>query len=468
MGMKHIFKKSSSVHVKLLILSLRELVFSIWPFIVLTVILLMAAYWALDPNPPKKVRLATGPDQSAYANFGQRYAQTLAQQGIEVELIASQGSSQNLQWLREGKVDFGFVQSGSDGVDAYQTQQTDDRVMSLGSLFVEPVWLFYRSDAAKKISKDASLTSLTQLSGLRVNVGTPGSGVPNLMNKLFELNQMSPDSVSQFQLEQTPATIAFLASELDVLVFASAPESQLVQMLLITPGVRLMSFDQSEAYARRLPYLTPVEMPHGILDLAKNLPAQDVKLIASTTALLSRSETHPALIQLFSQASQSIHGAAGWFNEAREYPNSKRSEFSMSKEAMRNLQTGASFLQRYLPFWLANLIERMGLALGVIAAIMLPASRIIPPLYIFRIRSRIFRWYGQLRNLESQLTKDCADAEQILKKLTELDDRVMSLSVPLSYTDELYALRNNIGLVKNKALAFLQPPTYASEVHSKS
>ena len=454
--MKTPFKKPSPINVKLSLLSFRELVFSIWPFLLLTLILLVTAYWALDPNPPKKVILATGPEQSAYANFGKRYAQALAQEGIQVELKTSQGSSENLQLLRDGKVDFGFVQSGSDGVDAYQTQQSDERVMSLGSLFVEPVWLFYRTDAAKKISKNATLTSLSQLKGLRVNVGTPGSGVPNLMNKLFELNQMEPESVQKFQLEQTPATMAFLAGEVDVLVFASAPESQLVQMLLLTPDVKLMSFDQSQAYARRLPYLSPEQMPHGILDLAKNLPPQDVQLIASTTALISRSETHPALIQLFSQASQSIHGAAGWFNDAREYPNSKRSEFSMSKEALRNLQSGTSFLQRYLPFWLANLIERMGLALGVIAAIMLPASRIIPPLYIFRIRSRIFKWYGQLRTLESQLASTDMSPEVILKRLNELDEKVMSLSVPLSYTDELYALRNNIGLVKLKILEQLK------------
>lgn len=454
--MKIHLKTTSPKNVKLSLVSLRELIFSIWPFIVVTLVLLIAAYWALDPNPPKHVVLATGPEQSAYDNFGKRYAQALAQQGIKVELRVSQGSSENLQLLREGKVDLGFVQSGSDGVDAYQTQQSDERVMSLGSLFVEPVWLFYRADAAKKISKDATLSSLTQLKGLKVNVGTAGSGVPNLMNKLFELNQMEPDSIQKFQLEQTPSTMAFLAGELDVLVFASAPESQLVQMLLLTPGVKLMSFDQSEAYARRLPYLSPVQLPHGILDLAKNLPEQDVRLIASTTALISSSSTHPALIQLFSQASQTIHGAAGWFNEAREYPNAKRSEFTMSKEALRNLQVGASFLQRYLPFWMANLIERMGLALGVIAAIMLPASRIIPPLYIFRIRSRIFRWYGQLRTLESQLASADISPEVILKRLNELDEKVMSLTVPLSYTDELYALRNNIGLVKLKLLERLK------------
>ncbi len=436
------------------LLSIRDLTLSVGPFLVLAIALLALAYLWLDPTPPKRVVLATGPAQSAYDEFGKRYAKALTNRQIEVVLLPSEGSSANLQLLREGKADLGFVQGGSiggsDGTDNPGMQNQDSSVESLGSLFVEPVWLFYREEAAKKVNASATLSTLAELKGLRVNVGTAGSGVPNLVDKLLDINRIDPSSIKKSQLEQTPATIAFLAGELDAIVFASAPESLMVQMLLQTPGVKLMSFAQSEAYSRRLPFLSPVVLPRGVVDLAGDVPAQDVRLVASTTALLTRAETHPALVQLFSQTSQTIHGTAGWFNRARDFPNATNSEFALSKEADRNLKQGAPLLQRYLPFWMANLIERMWLALGIIVAILLPLSRIIPPMYKFRIRSRIFKWYGQLRHIEEQIVQQPDAAAKLRTELDSLDARVGTISVPLSYADELYALRNNIALVRQK------------------
>ena len=432
------------------LLSLRDLTISIGPFVLLVVLLLALAYWWLDPTPPKRVVLATGPAQSAYDEFGKRYAKALSNRRIEVVLLPSEGSSANLQLLREGKADLGFVQGGSAGADHPGVQSQDSSVESLGSLFVEPIWLFYREESAKKVNASATLTTLSDLKDLRVNVGTVGSGVPNLVDKLLDINHIDPASIKKSQLEQTPATMAFLGGELDAIVFASAPESLMVQMLLQTPGVKLMSFAQSEAYSRRLPFLSPVVLPRGVVDLAADVPAQDVRLVASTTALLTRAETHPALVQLFSQTSQSIHGSAGWFNRARDFPNATHSEFALSKEADRNLKQGAPLLQRYLPFGMANLIERMWLALGIIVAILLPLSRIIPPMYKFRIRSRIFKWYGQLRHIEEQIAQQPNATAKLRTELDDLDTRVGTISVPLSYADELYALRNNIALVRQK------------------
>ena len=441
---------------KYTLLSLRDLAISIGPFVLLAVLLLALAYWWLNPVPPKRVILATGPAQSAYDEFGKRYAKALSNRRIEVVLLPSEGSSANLQLLREGKADLGFVQGGSDGANTPNAQgidaNTDSPIESLGSLFVEPIWLFYREDAAKKVNVSATLSTLAELKGLRVNVGTAGSGVPNLVDKLLDINHLDPASIKKSQLEQTPATMAFLGGELDAIVFASAPESLMVQMLLQTPGVKLMSFAQSEAYSRRLPFLSPVLLPRGVVDLAADVPAQDVRLVASTTALLTREQTHPAVVQLFSQTSQSIHGAAGWFNRARDFPSATHSEFELSKEAERNLKSGAPLLQRYLPFGLANLIERMWLALGIIVAILLPLSRIIPPMYKFRIRSRIFKWYGQLRHIEEQIAQQPEAAAKLRTELDDLDARVGTISVPLSYADELYALRNNIALVRQKLI----------------
>ncbi|MDR3452858.1 MAG: TAXI family TRAP transporter solute-binding subunit [Rhodoferax sp.] len=432
------------------LLSLRELLVSAGPFVLLTVALLALAYWWLDPNPPKRVTLATGPAQSAYDEFGKRYKAALAVNGIDVVLLPSEGSSANLQLLHDGKADLGFVQGGSG--DAQDTAQSG--LTSLGSLFVEPIWLFYREDAARKISgtTDATLTGLTQLTGLRVNVGTRGSGVPSLMDKLLEANRVDPASIQLSQLEQTPATVAFLGGDLDAIVFASAPEALMVQMLLQTPGVKLMNFAQSEAYSRRFAFLTPVVLPRGVVDLAGDVPPQNVRLVASTTTLLARDATHPALLQLFSQAAQTLHSGAGWFNRAHEFPNANNTEYPLAKEAERTIRNGAPLLQRYLPFWLANLVERMWLALGIIVAVLLPLSRIVPPLYQFRIRSRVFRWYGRLREIENQLEIEPGSSRTLVQELDALERHVGKVSIPLSYADELYALRNHIEMVRKKLL----------------
>jgi hypothetical protein len=428
------------------LLSIRDLAISFGPFIVLAVTLLGLAYWWLNPNPPKHVTLATGPAQSAYEEFGKRYAKALKANGITVDLIETQGSAANLQLLRDGKVDLGFVQGGTSDYN----DDDQDKLSSLGSLFLEPVWLFYREEAARKVTATATLTALTQLQGMRVNLGTPGSGVPSLMTKLLDSNRIDAKALKVSSLEQTPATIAFLANELDAIVFASAPESLMVQMLLQTPGIKLMNFPQSDAYSRRFDFLSAIRLPRGVVDLAANIPPDDLRLVGPTTALITRNTTHPALLQLFAQAGNAMHGGAGWFKRARAYPNIENNELPIAKEAERAIKSGPPVLQRYLSFWVANLVDRMWLVLSVILVVLLPLSRILPPLYTFRVRSRIFRWYGQLRDIE--VRSEHEDNHALLQELNTLEAKAEKVTVPLSYTDELYALRSNIHLVRKKLL----------------
>ena len=443
------------------LLTLRDLLISAGPFAFLAVGLLILAYLWMNPTPPRRVTLATGPAQSAYDEFGKRYQKALAANGIEVVLKPSQGSSDNLRLLREGQADLGFVQGGS----SERAVTEDSGIESLGSLFVEPLWLFYREDSLRKPStgtpgkRNNALVSLSQLQGLRLNVGSAGSGVPSLLEKLFEANNIDSKRITLSRLEQTPATVAFLAGDIDAVVFASAPESLMVQMLLQTPGVKLMNFGQSEAYSRRFAFLTPVVLPRGVVNLARDVPPADMRLVATTTSLLTRKETHPALLQLFTQAARALHGPAGWFNRAGAFPDPEHSEYPLSAEAERAIKGGQPFLQRYLPFWLANLIERMWLALGIILAMLLPLSRVVPPLYQFRIRSRVFRWYAQLRDIEHRMQDEKVQIAALRKELDTLDEKTGHIIVPLSYADELYALRNNIELVRRKLDALPARPT---------
>ncbi len=438
------------------LLSLRDLFLTAAPFVLLAVVLLGVAYVLLDPTPPKRVVLATGQDQGAYAEFGKRYAQLLKENGIEVTLRKTAGAAENIDLLKApgGDVDIAFVQGGADEAlptAADESDLPDDGLVSLGSLFYEPVWLFYRTDAAQRLRKDAGLTSLTQLPGWRVNIGAPGSGVPNLMAKLLEANRLDPASITLVREPQTPAVVGLLDGSIDALVFASAPESLLVQMLLQTPDIALFDFAQSEAYARRFPFLSPVTLPRGVVDLARDIPAADVRLVAPTATLVARKKTHPALIQLFVQAAQQVHGGAGWFQKKGDFPNARNTERPLAREAQRFYASGPPVLQRYLPFWLANLVDRMWPVLVTIIAALLPLSRMLPPLYTFRVRSRIFRWYRQLREVEDAIGKRPND--ELLRELEEIERRVEHVHVPLSYADELYSLRTHIHMVAERLVA---------------
>jgi len=427
--------------------SIREIARTALPLVVLALLLLGLAYWALDPTPPRHVVLATGVEQGAYDEFGRRYAQLLERHGIRVELRRTAGAAENLELLRNPNsgVDLAFVQGGAGSPDV---EDPEDRLFSLGSMFHEPVWLFYREDAARRLLKAPTLESLSQLPGWRLNIGAAGSGVPNLMLRLVEANRIDPATLTLLREPQTPATVALLEGRIDALVFASAPESLMVQMLLQTPGVRLFHFAQADAYSRRFGFLSAVTLPRGVVDLARNVPQEDVRLIAPTASLVVRDSLHPALAQLFVQAAQQVHGIPGWFQRKGDFPNARDNERALAPEAQRFYREGAPLLQRYLPFWLANLIDRMWVVLLSIIAVLIPLSRVVPPLVEFRIRSRIFRWYGQLRALEDAAPERSRD--ELLKELGSIETRVTRIPVPLSYADELYALRSHIQMVRRR------------------
>jgi len=439
---------------KLILLSIRDLIASAGPIVFIVIGLLVAAYWWLQPQPPKHVTLATGPTGSAYAQFGKRYAEALRHNGIEVELKATSGSTENLQLLRTGGADVGFVRGGS----ADPKADEEAGLTSLGSLFYEPIWLFYRTDSAQKIDrKTATLTSLTQLRGLRVNVDLPGSGLPDIMERMLKANRLGPDDLLLSNLEQASAAEALEAGLLDAIVLSSAPQSPQVQRLLRSDSIKLMDFGQADAYSRRFPFLSAVTLSRGMIDLSKDSPPHDVSLLAATTSLLSRDETHPALRQLFAQAAQTVHSGAGWFNRARDFPNTRTSELPVSPEGDRAINGTPPVWQRYLPFWASNLVERMWLVLGGLLVLMLPLSRVVPPLYQFRVRRRVFRWYARLRDIEAKVDTQALAKEDerksLLEELDQLDRVVNKVAVPLSYADELYALRNNIYAVRKRVLA---------------
>jgi hypothetical protein len=274
--------------------------------------------------------------------------------------------------------------------DATAVAPADDAdeagLVSLGSVFYEPLWLFYRTDSAQRLLKAPALTSLSQLPGWRLNIGARGSGSPNLMRKLIEANRIDLATLTIERKAQTPATMDLLAGDSDALVFASAPEALMVQMLLQTPGVALYDFAQADAYSRRFPFLSPVTLPARRGRPRGDVPPRDVQLLAPTATLLARADTHPRCCSSSCRRRSRSTAAPAGSSARATFPKAAAPSSRSRRRRSASTRTARRCCSATLPFWFANLIERMWPVLVSIIAILIPLSRDLPPLYQFRIR----------------------------------------------------------------------------------
>ncbi len=437
---------------KFTLFSFRDILIAFGPMALMIILVCGIAYKWVDPAPPDVIDFSAGQENSDYAGFAKRYAEELAKNKITLRLQNSEGSQENLQKISDpdSEIEIGFVQSGSTD----EAEAESKGLVSLGSLFYEPIWIFYRGNK--------ELTSISQLKGKTINVGTDGMGVSRLFKQILSVNGMQESDVTLQKMANTPASIALLADKIDVLVMSSASDSPLLQTLLRTPGIKLFDFVQAEAYSRRFPFLSHVILPRGIVDFGKDIPSRDYHLISPTATLVAHESLHPALIGQLLLAAQKIHGGAGWFRKQGEFPSDRYTEIPVAAQAEKFYKNGPPFFQRYLSFWLANFLERMWVVILALGALFLPLSKIIPPLYVWRIRSRVYRWYGQLRLVEQAIDDVTEDqrqtvGEQQLKRLDEIEDTVNRISIPLSYAEELYGLRSHINFVRKRVQALVSP-----------
>lgn len=422
------------------LLSLRDLLATAWWIILIVGIGFVVAYQFVQPAPPSRIVITTGGEAGAYYQFAKRYAAILARDGITLEVKSSAGSLQNLERLKNDEAQIAFVQGGVvPPPDAGEAP--DASLLSLGSAFYEPVWVFYRGVAP--------LTRLTDLKGKRIAIGQEGSGVRQLAQQLLAANEIEPGE-HLVPLSGLKAAEELQQGRIDAAFIIAAENAPVVQVLLRSPGVRVMSFAQASAYQRRFPFLTKLTFPHGVADLVRDFPPEDIKLLAPTANLIIRDDLHPALQSLLLQAASEVHGKTGFFQDAGEFPSYKDQMLPLSPEAARYFKSGPSFLQRYLPFWLAVLVDRLIVMLVPIVALLIPLLKVAPAIYNWRVRSKVFRCYGELKFLEDDLKNhfDAARLEEYRSRLDALDEEASELHVPLGFTDLVYTLREHVNLVR--------------------
>jgi TRAP-type uncharacterized transport system substrate-binding protein len=396
-----------------------------------------ALFYFVAPPPPMHARLATGAEGGGYHAFAERLRAELAEQGFELELVPSQGSRDNLAKLGAGAAELALVQSGQElNLDA----EARDRLLGLGVMYREPLWLF----TGAKVRLD----SLADLLRLRVAIGSEDSGTQAVTAALLAANAVTPAQYPAHwqQSSGSRAADALVAGELDAAFFVGPAENELIQRLAAAPGLRLVNLRRANAYLARLPYLSRVEVDEGMLNMAHNTPDRDIVTLGPVATLVAGEEFHPSLTPLILEAARTVLKNGSLLDPAGSYPQRPPRSLATLAEADYYYDKGLPILQRYLPFRIASLADRYIILAIPLVILLFPLFKAIGPIYQWRIRARIYRWYKHLREIDQQLYSGKLNGEigAEIERLEKLEDELARVEVPLSYSSELYELHMHL------------------------
>ncbi len=419
-------------------ISWRDLAVSFGPILLVSIAAIWLAVRLIQPAPPSTLTISAGPKGSTFWNTAQKYRAILARNRITLQVLESEGSVENLKRLADPSthVDVGFVQDGL-------ATKAPSGLVSLGSVAYVPLAIFYHGPVVQRLS---------QFAGKRIAIGNEGSGTRVLALALLKANGIEPGGTTElFPLSGDDAATALADGKIDVAFLAGdSAQPPVMARLFRSNGVRFFDVVQADAYARRFPYLSALTLPMGALDLGRNIPPVPYHMVAPTTELVARDSLHPALSDLLIEAAKEVHGRATLMQNAGEFPAPRAQDFPISDDAARYYKSGKSFLYRILPFWLASLADRLIVLLVPIIVVLIPGLRLVPALYAWRVKSRIYRWYGSLIAIERAAMNDTSPAERhaLLRQLDTIEEAVNGLKMPLAYADQFYVLREHIGFVR--------------------
>jgi hypothetical protein len=422
-------------------ISWRDLAASLGPVLLLSAVAIWVAFHFVRPAPPDTITIASGPEGSLLSIYAERYGKILARNGVTLKILRSGGSLDNLKRISDpnSDVDVAFVQGGLSGL------ADTANLVSLGSMFYEPLVVFYRG---------APLERLSGLKGKRIAIGREGSGARILALTLLKANGIEPGGAAKLlDLDGKASAQALLKGKVDAaFLMGDSATPATMRELLHARGIRLFDFVQGDAYVRRFSYLNKLELPPGSIDLGGNVPSKPLMLVTPMVELVARPDLHPALCDLLIEAAREVHGRATLIQRAGEFPAPLEHEYPISSDAARYYKSGKGFAYRHLPFWLASLVDRIAAVLLPIVIVLIPGLRLAPTLYGWRVKTRIYRRYGELMALEraalSQPTPE--QRTELLKRLDDIEKTVITIKMPGSFADQVYVLREHIDFVRER------------------
>jgi TRAP transporter TAXI family solute receptor len=429
-----------------------------WPYFspaAILAILFAAGAYIVATLPPRTIVMATGPEGGANYELGGRYRQILAKSGIDLKLLPTSGSVENLRLLRDPKsgVSVALLQDG-----AAEGAETSG-VEALGTVGYEPLWLFRRTGIGG---------TLGALAGKRVSIGPEGSGARAFALDILKRTKIEGTIGELLGFPPLLAAAKLIAGDIDAAFLVTGWDSPAVQSLVNANGVELTSYERADAMVTLYPFLTKVVLPRGIFDLANDRPSADIQLLASKSILAVRADVHSALQYLLLTAATEIHSRSGIFQKAEQFPIAESVDLPLSADAERFHRSGRPFLQEQLPFWFAVLIGKALVVLVPLAAVTYPIFRLVPLLYDWMMRSKIDHLYGEMRSVENTMEDHVhdLDAPAMMARIDELEQRAIHLRVPTSYDGSLYTVRIHIGLIRShleSILANAAPPRADNE-----
>ena len=417
-------------------LSNRDIALIVLPLFVLLALALWGLTHYVQPAPPKVVIMSTGPLDGAYHAYALRYKAILAEYGVTLELKPSGGAVENVERLKTRKdgVSLALVQGG------IANAENAPGLVTLGSLFYEPSWLFYRSGQNVDLGN--------QLRGKRIAIGASGSGTRAVGLHVMRQTGIAEPPTVLSDLGGLAAANALEAGEVDAVFYVAALDAPGVQRLLAAPGVRLLSARRAETFVRRMPFLHKLTLPEGAADLARNIPPTEITMLAVTANLVAVEDIHPVIVDLLLEAAKKVHGGAGLFQHVGEFPAPRDLDLPLSPDAERFYKGSPSILRRYLPFWMVVWINRIIVIAIPLLIIAIPIFRNVPAIYRWRMRRNIYRWYGELRAIENAVRRHQGDPAAHTVRLDRLEARLDNLWVPHAYSADLYNMIGHIHLVR--------------------
>ena len=411
-------------------------------FLVLVAIL-FATLWVLVPPPPRSIELATGFPTGLYQKFGEKLQTELAREGVSLKLRTTGGTSDNLALLSnpDSGVDFAMVQGGVADLSKHPN------FVSIAGVFYEPVWVWYRESSFP--NESGRLGLLSQLKGKRISIGNEGSGTLSLASQLLEASGLTLGDVRAEKLKPLDALEKFKKGELDAVFLVSAAEAPLVKSFYQTPGIRLMSFEQAEAYVHLFPFLSKVTVPRGVVSIGYDLPKQDIQVLAATATLVGKQDVSPALVTLLLGATYDILKTYSYLQKPGEFPSGTGLDFPLHVDAEIYLKDGPSLLHRYLPFWTAVWIGRFAKIVIPLLVILIPLFTYIPAAKNLLLRLKLSQVYDELKVIERNASNP-ALKEKNFKDLEDIERRVGNIKVSMLDAKELYDLKGHVGEVRGR------------------
>lgn len=403
-----------------------------------------AVVWVVRSAPPRTIVLTSGPEGSSFQRWALAYQKILQAEGVAVEIRPSAGSFDNLRRLQapDSKVDVAFVSGG------VAKEENVHGLVSLGSVAYQPLFVFYRNPTL--------YSRLSDLAGKRIAIGAPGSATRAIALALLQANGITGGPTTFVDLDAEAAATALTEQRLDaVFLMGDSAPMQTLRTLMRAPEVQLLNFVQADAYARRNAYLNKMVLPQGSIDLGKNLPAQDTLLVGPTVELVAHEGLHSAISDLLLGAAKQVHSRAGLLAKRGEFPAPLEHEFPVSEDALRYYKSGRTFFYRTVhPFWVASLLNRILVAVVPLLLVMVPTLRFLPVMYRISVQLRLYRCYRPLLRVERETfgTLSADRAQELLRRLDEIEVAVNRLKVPASFADRFYWLRSHIVFVRSRLM----------------